>query len=48
MAHCSNLEDAEAASAWLLDRLTRLAPNTEFKMEITPDGGQFLLKLSTS
>jgi hypothetical protein len=48
IARCPNLEDAEAASAWLLDRLTRLAPNTKFKMEITPGGGQFLLKLSTN
>jgi hypothetical protein len=48
IARCPNLEDAEAASAWLLDRLTRLAPNTKFKMEITPGGGQFLLKLSAS
>jgi hypothetical protein len=47
IARCPSLEDAEQASSWLLDRLERLAPGTSFKTEITPGGGQFLLKLSS-
>lgn len=38
-------EDAEAASEWLLNRLTRLVPGTRFETEISPGGGQFLVKL---
>ncbi|SCX15143.1 hypothetical protein [Candidatus Aquiluna sp. UB-MaderosW2red] len=48
IARCPSMEDAQAASEWLLDRVSRLAPNTSFKTEITPGGGQFLLKLSAS
>ena len=46
VARCPSLQDAEYASVWLLDRLTRLSPGTKFATEITPGGGQFLLKLS--
>jgi len=45
VARCPSLEDAEAAAEWLLDRLSRLAPGTSFRTEITPGGGQYLLKL---
>jgi hypothetical protein len=38
-------EDAKAAADWLLDRLSRLAPDTSFDIEIAPGGGQFLIKL---
>jgi disulfide oxidoreductase YuzD len=48
IARCPSMEDAQAAAEWLLDRISRLAPNTNFKTEITPGGGQFLLKLSTT
>jgi hypothetical protein len=37
--------DANQASEWLLDRLSRLAPETKFSTEIKPGGGQFMLAL---
>lgn len=46
IARCPSESDAKAVEAWLLDRLTRLAPKTNFNVELTPGGGQFLLKLS--
>jgi hypothetical protein len=39
--------DANEASEWLLDRLSRLAPTMSFTTVITPGGGQFLLALKT-
>ena len=46
VGRCATNDDAEQASTWLLDRLSRLAPTTKFFTEITPGAGQFLLKLS--
>jgi len=37
--------DAEQASEWLLDRLTRLAPGVDFETAITGGGGHFMLAL---
>ena len=37
--------DAKAASAWLLDRLLRLAPGVDFTTQITGGGGHFMLAL---
>ena len=37
--------DARAASEWLLDRLSRYAPDTSFTTEAQPGGGQFMLVL---
>jgi len=45
MARCPNQQDADAASEWLLDRLTRFAPGQEFATEIKSGGGQYLLQL---
>lgn len=39
--------DANEASEWLLDRLSRLAPSMTFATQITAGGGQFLLALKT-
>jgi hypothetical protein len=46
IARCPAESDAKAVEAWLLDRLTRLSPNTKFNLEVSPGGGQYLLKLS--
>ncbi len=46
IARCPSEADAKNVEAWLLDRLSRLAPKTKFKVELTPAGGQYLVKLS--
>jgi len=38
-------QDAAAASEWLLDRLSRFAPNMRFSTVIKQGGGQYLLQL---
>ena len=48
VARCPDRNDAEEASAWLLDRLSRYAPGVDFSTEITPGGGQFMLALRVS
>ena len=48
VARCPTEADADQASDWLLDRLSRLAPSVKFVTEITPGGGQYLLKLRTN
>ena len=45
VARCPEQHDAEAASVWLLDRLTRFAPDQKFETEIKSGGGQYLLQL---
>jgi hypothetical protein len=45
VARCPDESDAKQASEWLLDRLTRLAPDAKFSTEIKPGGGQFMLAL---
>ena len=45
VARCPTREDADAASAWLLDRLTRLAPDLAVSTRVDAGGGQFLLVL---
>lgn len=46
IARCPSESDARDVEAWLLDRLSRLAPKTAFRVELTPGGGQYLVKLS--
>ncbi len=48
IGRCSSEADAEAAAEWLLDRLSRLAPETSFSTQINPGGGQYLLMLKAS
>ncbi|MFC7449750.1 hypothetical protein [Rhodococcus daqingensis] len=43
VARCPSKSDAEDASAWLLDRLSRLAPELTLDTKIEPGGGGFLL-----
>lgn len=45
VARCPDENDARQASDWLLDRLTRLAPDMTFSTQITPGGGQHVLAL---
>lgn len=45
MARCPTAEDADAAATWLVDRISRLAPELAVTTEIEPGGGQFLLAL---
>ena len=43
IARCPSLEDAEQASEWLLDRLSRYAPDLAVSTQITSGGGQYML-----
>lgn len=45
VGRCMAADDAKQAEEWLLDRLSRLAPESDFSVEIRPGGGQFLLSL---
>jgi len=47
VARCPTRQDAEQAGDWLVDRLSRLAPDLRVTTAITPGGGQFLLALTT-
>jgi hypothetical protein len=47
MARCPTRHDAEAAAAWLIDRLSRLSPDLEVQSEIASAGGQYLVSLRT-
>jgi hypothetical protein len=48
MARCPTDVDAEHAAAWLVDRMSRLAPTLSVAAEIEPGGGQYLLVLRTA
>jgi hypothetical protein len=45
VARCPTRQEAEAAGVWLLDRLSRLAPDLAASTRVDPGGGQFLLVL---
>jgi hypothetical protein len=45
IARCPGESEAQDAADWLLDRLSRLAPELEFETEIKSGGGQFVLAL---
>ena len=45
VARCPSRSDADAAAEWLVDRLSRLAPDLAVRTDIEPGGGQFLLVL---
>lgn len=47
VARCPGADDADDVAGWLLDRLSRLAPGTEFVATVEPGGGQFLVVLTT-
>ena len=45
VARCPSRDDAEQAGAWLLDRLSRLAPDLAATTSVEPGGGQYVLVL---
>ena len=45
VARCPSRQDADAAGTWLVDRLSRLAPDLEVRTRVDAGGGQFLLVL---
>ena len=45
VARCPDQTDAAAASEWLIDRLSRFAPELKFSVDVTPGGGQYMLVL---
>lgn len=45
MARCSGRDDADAAAAWLTDRVSRLQPEIELRADVDSGGGQFLVVL---
>lgn len=47
VARCPGAADAQAASAWLLDRLSRFAPDLDLTTRIDSGGGGYLLVLET-
>jgi hypothetical protein len=47
VARCPSRADADKAAAWLLDRLSRFAPQLELTTSVESGGGQFLLVLRT-
>lgn len=45
IARCPDENDAEQASKWLLDRVSRLAPELKLDTQISSGGGQYVLAL---
>ncbi|CAB4962105.1 unannotated protein [freshwater metagenome] len=45
VARCPSKDDADKAAAWLLDRLSRFAPQLRVTTQVDAGGGQFLLVL---
>jgi len=45
VARCPSEQDADDASTWLLDRLSRLVPGAPFETTVESGGGQYLLVL---
>lgn len=48
VARCPTRADADAAAAWLTDRLSRFAPELAATTRVDQGGGQFLLVLQAS
>jgi len=46
MARCPTAQDANSASEWLLDRLSRLHPDLNVASEVAEGGGQYLVILT--
>jgi len=45
VARCPTRSDADEAATWLVDRLSRFAPDLAVTAQVQPGGGQFLLVL---
>lgn len=48
VARCPSRADADQAADWLVDRLSRFAPDLPVRTTVEPGGGQFLLVLRTA
>lgn len=48
VARCPSRADADQAAAWLVDRLSRFAPDLALTTQVDEGGGQFLLVLRTA
>ena len=48
VARCPSRADADSAAGWLLDRLSRFAPELAVATQVEPGGGQFLLVLRSA
>jgi hypothetical protein len=48
VARCPTEGDAREAADWVLDRLSRLAPDLAVSAAVEPGGGQYLLALTTA
>ena len=46
MARCPTREDADEASSWLVDRVSRLEPTLDVRADVDEGGGQFLVALT--
>ena len=47
VGRCPTGPDGEEAATWLVDRLSRFAPDLRVAADVEPGGGQFLLVLRT-
>jgi len=47
VGRCPSRADADKAADWLVDRLSRFAPELAVTTQVEPGGGQFLLVLRT-
>ena len=45
VGRCADSKDAEQTAEWLIDRLSRFAPDMRFKTEIMPGAGQYVVML---
>jgi hypothetical protein len=48
IARCPGEQEANEAATWLLDRLSRLAPELSFETQVSSGGGQYVLALKLS
>jgi hypothetical protein len=48
IARCPGEQEANEASEWIIDRLSRLAPELSFETQVSSGGGQFVLALKLS
>jgi hypothetical protein len=47
MGHCADEDDATAAAAWLVDRISRLEPSLDAATAVEPGGGRFMVVLTS-
>lgn len=45
VARCPTADDGDAAATWLVDRISRLAPDLEVTATVEPGGGQYVVVL---